>query len=171
LDTHLGGQHHLCNICLLKLSFQRGGSRPEIIFNRLELHDPYNDGILSLGMLNVGTRTAYNYRLDIKTVSLTAGTVVEMAFVNAANPIRRQAGAGAEPRLPMDKFLEVMALCASYQDDDDNKFQEVDFVAFPTLTRGLKKDKGGGGVYPAASVGPEDFGKLAAMKVCAAASN
>ena len=40
------------------LSLQQGGNRPEMIFNRMDLRDPYDDGVLSLGMLNVGTRIA-----------------------------------------------------------------------------------------------------------------
>jgi hypothetical protein len=55
----------------IKIStLQQSGNRPEIIFARLQLRDPYDDGLFDIGMTNVGTRTAYYYRLDIKTVGL-----------------------------------------------------------------------------------------------------
>jgi hypothetical protein len=44
-------------------SFQQSASRPEMIIVRAEMFDPYDTGTLSLGMQNVGTRTAYDYRL------------------------------------------------------------------------------------------------------------
>jgi hypothetical protein len=148
------------------LSFQQSGSRPEMTFNRMELRDPYDDGIFSLGMLNVGTRTAYDYQLDIRTLEIATGKVVKLVTVSDSNPIRRQAGGSAEPRLDMSRFLDVLALCVSYRDENDRGFDDVSFVYFPTMTRGLKKDKGGGGQYLAASVSPDERRKLEKFEAC-----
>lgn len=148
------------------LSFQKAGNRPEMIFNRVELRDPYDDGILYFGMLNVGTRSAYDYNLTIKTVQFSSDTVVVLLVVNSSNPVRRQGSVSAEPRLDMSKYLDVMALCATYRDDDGKDFNDPMFVYFPTMTRGLKKDKGGGGQYLAASVSPDELHKLEKLEVC-----
>ena len=128
------------------------------------MRDPYDDGILSLGMLNVGTRTAYDYRLLIKTIAWDNGKVVKLATANGGNPIIRQGGGSAEPHLDMRNFLDVMALCTTYSDEDGKIFDDQMFITFPTVTRGLTKDKGGGGTYPAASVSPDEHRKLAELK-------
>jgi hypothetical protein len=148
------------------LSMQQSGNRPEMIFNRIELHDPYDEGTFSLGMLNVGSRTAYEYQLVIKTVDIDTRQRADLETVSSSNPIRRQGGVSAEPRLKMSNFLGVMALCTTYRDDDDRTFDDQMFVNFPTMTRGLTKDKGGGGQYLAANVSPDDRRKLEKMEVC-----
>jgi hypothetical protein len=148
------------------LSFQQSGNRPEMIFNRMELRDPYDDGIFSLGMLNVGSRTAYDYQLSIRTVGIGTGQRVELETVSSSNPIGRQGGVSAEPHLNMSNFLDVLALCATYRDDDEKAFYDQIFVSFPTMTRGLTKDKGGGGQYLAANVSPDDRRRLEKMEVC-----
>jgi hypothetical protein len=148
------------------ITIQRSGNRPEMIFNRMELRNPYDDGIFSLGMLNVGTRTAYDYELVIETVDLGATKVVRLETVSSSNPIRRQGGVSAEPHLDMSKFLDVIALCSTYRDEDGNTFYDQIFISFPTMPRGLTKDKGGGGQYLAASVPPEERRKLERMKIC-----
>lgn len=147
-------------------SLQQSGNRPEITFNRMELHDPYDQGIFSLGMLNVGTRTAYEYRLLIKTIDIGGRKVVQLETVLSSNPIRRQAGISAEPRIDMTKFLGVLALCTTYRDEDDKAFHDQMFVSFPTMTSVLTKDNGGRGQYLAASVSPDEQRKLEQMGVC-----
>jgi hypothetical protein len=80
--------------------------------------------------------------------------------------MRRQDGVSAQPRLDMTKYLDVMALCTIYSDEDGKIFNDAMFVNFPTMTRGLKKDKGGGGQYPASSIWPEQRRKLEKMEIC-----
>jgi hypothetical protein len=81
-------------------SAQQSGNRPEMIFNRVNLQNPYDDdGLFDLGMLNVGTRTAYNYRLVIKTAELVAGKSTTLTNVTSSNPIRRDGGASVAPHL------------------------------------------------------------------------
>jgi hypothetical protein len=153
-------------VSLKILSLQRSGNRPEMIFNRMELRDPYDDGVFDVGMQNEGTRTAYDYKIDMKTVDLGTGQIVHMETLTGSNPIRRQGGISAMPRLDMTKFLDVLALCSTYRDDDGNVYNDALFVNFPSMTRGLKKDKGGGGQYLAAGVSPDDYRKLEKMQVC-----
>jgi len=117
-------------------------------------------------MQNEGTRTAYDFKVDIKTVGFSTGQIVHMETLTGSNPIRRQGGISAMPRLDMTKFLDVLALCSTYRDDDGNVYDDALFVNFPSMTRGLKKDKGGGGQYLAAGVSPDDHRKLEKMKVC-----
>ncbi len=147
-------------------TLQISGSRPQVIFNRMDLTNPYDEGMLSLGMINVGNRTAYDYALAINTVDLQHGQVVKLMIVNASNPIARQESIGAEPRLDMKKFLDVLVLCATYHDDSGKTFNDLTTVDFPTITRGLTKDKGGGGQYVAASVSPDVRRKLEKMGIC-----
>ncbi len=153
-------------VSLKVLSLQRSGNRPEIIFNRTVLENPYDDGIFNIGMQNVGTRTAYNYQLQIKTVGIQSGQLIMLETVDGSNPIAREGGISAQPRLDMSKYLDVLVLCAAYNDDDGNVFKDVLFVNFPTMKRGLKKDKGGGGQYLAASVSPDTHSKLEKMHLC-----
>jgi hypothetical protein len=165
MDTNLGCRYNIGCLCL-QLSLQQGGNRPQMTFNRVEIRDPYDGGIFSLGMLNVGTRTVYDYQLAIKTVEFATSKIVEMSLVIGGNPVRRQGGISAEPRLDMSKFLDVIALCTFYQDEDGKRFEDQMFVSFPTMKRGLKKDKCGGGLYLAASVSPDERRKLEKMEVC-----
>jgi hypothetical protein len=137
-----------------------------MIFNRAEIRDPYDEGIFYIGIQNVGTRTAYDYHLVIITIEISTATKLAMFMVDGGNPVRRQSGISAEPRLDMSKFLDAIALCTSYQDEDGKRFEEQMFVNFPTMQRGLKKDKGGGGLYLAASVSPDERRKLDKMEVC-----
>jgi hypothetical protein len=148
------------------LSLQQSAIRPEMLFTRADMVDPYDDGILNLGMQNVGTRSAYDYHLTIKTVDLTSGNIAVMQVVNNSNPIIRQGGISASPRLDMSKFLDVMALCVTYSSEDGRTFNDQTFFTFPTMTRGLKKDKGGGGQYLAASVSPEQRQNLEKLEIC-----
>jgi hypothetical protein len=148
-------------------SAQQSGNRPEMIFNRVNLQNPYDDdGLFDLGMLNVGTRTAYNYRLVITTAELVAGKSTTLANVTSSNPIRRDGGASVAPHLDMSKYLDALILCVTYRDDNDKVFEDQMFVQFPTMTRGRTKDKGGGGQYPTASVSPDDYEKLDKMHLC-----
>ena len=66
----------------------------------------------------------------------------------------------------MNKYLDVLALCMTYSDDDGRSFADVAFYNFPTLKRGLKKDQGGGGQYLANILGLDSRRKLEKMNVC-----
>jgi len=148
------------------LSLQQNAIRPEMLFNRMDMVDPYDDGILNLGMRNVGTRSAYDYHIERKTVDLTSGNIVLMQTLDNSNPIIRQGEISASPHLDMSKFLDVLVLCVTYHSEDGRTFNDPMFVTFPAMTRGLKKDKGGGGQYLAASVAPEQRQKLEKMEIC-----
>jgi hypothetical protein len=150
----------------MNYTLQVSGSRPQMIFNRTDMTNPYDEGILSLGMMNVGTRTAYDYQLAIKTVDIQHDKTVNLAVISASNPIPRQGGISAEPRLDMTKFLDLLVLCATYRDDRGKTVDDLTAVDFPTMTRGLTKDKGGGGQYVAASVSPDVRRKVEKMGVC-----
>jgi hypothetical protein len=155
LDSYLGRSTTSAVLAYKNFSLQQSSIRQEMLFTRVDMSNAYDDRILNLGIQNVETRSAYDYHLSIKTVDLTSGNIVKMQTVNDSNPIVRQGGISASPHLDMSTFLDVMALCMTYHSEDGRTFNDPVFVTFPTMTRGLKKDKGGGGQYLADSVSPE----------------
>jgi len=140
--------------------------RPEISFKRIELHDPYGAGVLSLGMQNVGTRAAFDYLLNIKTVDMGSGRVAHLENGGSSSPVTRQEEFSATVPVDMSHFLDVLAMCTTFRDDGGKQFSDPSFYVFPDLPRGDAKDKSKGRTYLAYSVDSDLRKKLDKMDVC-----
>jgi hypothetical protein len=151
---------------LQNFRLQKNGNRPEMIFTNVVLINPYHEGILEFTMRNVGTRTAYDLLVPVRTVEVSSGHMETLETIETSNAIRRDGTVGGQPRIDMRKFLDVMALCPKYRDEDSNKYEDVVFYRFPTVTPGLTKDKGGGGQYQPHDVSSDERRKLEKVRVC-----
>jgi hypothetical protein len=105
-------------------SLQQAGNGPDMTFKRIEFGDPYGAAILSLGMQNVGTRAAFDYVINIKTVEVDSGRV---AFLDADTDSKRQEEFGANAPVGMGKLLDALALCKTFHDDDGEQFSDPMF--------------------------------------------
>jgi hypothetical protein len=144
------------------LSLQQAGSRPEVIAENTSLTVTADTtGTLGFAILNVGTREALDYLITIKTVDMGTGRVVILKTVTYSNPIKRQGVVGEGVHLDLSEFLDVLAMCAAYRDDDGNPYSDAAFFNFP----GMTKDKVNSG-FGAASVPPDVRKKLDKMDVC-----
>jgi hypothetical protein len=150
------------------LSLQQAGNRPEMTFKRVELHDPYGAGVLSLWMQNVGTRAAFDYLLNIKTIDMGSGRVAHLENAGDSNPVKRQEDFSVDVTVDMSQFFDGLALCATFRDDGGEQFSDPVFYAFPDMPRGDEKDKAKGHIYPARTVDSDVRKKLDKMDVCKA---
>src|ERR1700722_5248528 len=97
------------------LSLQQAGNRPDMALKRIEFGDPYGATIRSLGMQNVGTRAAFDYVTNIKTVEFDSDRVAILEEFSE------------NVRIDISKFLDVIALCKTFHDDDGGQFSDPMF--------------------------------------------
>ena len=109
------------------LSLRQAGNRPDMTFKHIEFGDAYGAAILSLGTQNVGTRAAFDFAINIRTLEFDSGRVAILEAVTDSNQIKRQEEFGANVPANMGKFLDVLALCKTFHDDDGEQFSDPMF--------------------------------------------
>ena len=87
------------------LSLRQTGDRPDMTFKRIEFGDPYGAAILEVD----------------------SGRVAILEAVTDSNQIKRQEEFGANVPANMGKFLDVLALCKTFHDDDGEQFSDPMF--------------------------------------------
>jgi hypothetical protein len=145
---------------------QQMGNHPELLFTRVALNDPYDQGILDLQMRNVGTRAAYKLNITIRTADILSGDAITLASVLGSNAIPREGTPSVKVKINVKQFLGVLVLCTQYFDGSDKEYDQVTYYRFPNLKPQLTKEESGGGVYDSTDVFPEERQRLERLLIC-----
>ena len=147
-------------------SLQTSGNRPELVYTRLVLNDPYDQATLEMSLRNVGNRPARNLKIMVGTTDPQGKRLAILATVVGSNVILKDGAPGARPKINVKDFLGVLVVCTQYTDADKNQFTDVAFHKIPNLKPGLTKEQGGGGEYTLSDVLPEERDTLTKLSLC-----
>jgi hypothetical protein len=151
---------------VLNYNLQTSGNRPELIYTRLVLVDPYEQSTLEMQLRNVGARPAHDLRILLGTTDVEAKMLVSLGTIVGSNLIPRDAMPAAQAKIDLKQFRGILIVCTQYSDAANNQYRDVAFHKIPNLKVGLTKEQGGGGEYKMADVLPEERVLLTKRSLC-----